>query len=109
MMQCPACSAPLVSGETRCVSCHALVNPEGQGSSALAPRLVTPQSLEGILNPSGAPLETPKSSAPSSDDAWRREVLERVRKRRQLRAHALPLFVDGQTPQTSDTTASPAP
>ncbi len=105
MMQCPSCSAPLVSGEARCVSCHALVNPPAQGSSALAPRLVTPQSIEGLgmpfdqeLLPPGsgpAPSEPVKSSP---DAEWRREVLERVRKRRQVRTHALPLFVEGQSP-----------
>ena len=104
-MQCPACSAPLVSTEARCVSCHALVNPAAQGSSALAPRLVTPQGIKGPEMPAESSLEslaleTPgalPSSAPtrSTPDAeWRREVLERVRKRRQVRTHALPLFVD---------------
>lgn len=108
MMQCPSCSAPLLSSEARCVSCHALVNPQAHGTSALAPRLVTPQSIEGgsPYDPVGAPepeavmpkISEPKISEPkiSEDDAWRREVLERVRKRRQVRTHALPLFVDGQ-------------
>ncbi len=107
MMQCPSCSAPLVSGEARCVSCHALVNPAAQGSSALAPRLVTPQSIEGLGTPVDQELLPPGSSPRDSegsveglraspDAEWRREVLERVRKRRQVRTHALPLFVDGQ-------------
>ena len=114
MMQCPSCSAPLLSSEARCVSCHALVNPQAQGTSALAPRLVTPQSIEGLGSPydpmatsegaaepkpiSEARVVEPRISEPriSEDDAWRREVLERVRKRRQVRTHALPLFVDGQ-------------
>ena len=116
MMQCPSCSAPLVQGEARCVSCHALVNPPTQGASALAPRLVTPQNLEGMgfdapevideallqSNPLDVLAPEPKASEPkapeqkvSEDDAWRREVLERVRKRRQARTHALPLFVEG--------------
>lgn len=106
MMQCPSCSAPLVSGEARCVSCRALVNPDMQGSSALAPRLVTPQSIEGLgslLDPPAPLLESqvltplePRTSDSKNpeDEAWRREVLERVRKRRQVRTHALPLFVD---------------
>lgn len=107
MMTCPACAAPLVSGEARCVSCRALVNPASDGSSALAPRLVTPQSIEGLSAPSEPPpsiesqILTPieprtPESRNSEDEAWRREVLERVRKRRQVRTHALPLFVDGQ-------------
>ena len=123
MMQCPSCSAPLLSSEARCVSCHALVNPQAQGTSALAPRLVTPQSIEGL----GAPVEPgvapgPEATTPrvtearivepkvSDDEAWRREVLERVRKRRQVRTHALPLFVDGQpAPPSADApAASPA-
>lgn len=120
MMQCPSCSAPLLSSEARCVSCHALVNPQAQGTSALAPRLVTPQSLaapgpaEGSQNPPEVVLSPAVSEAKvvdpkvSDDDAWRREVLERVRKRRQLRAHALPLFVDGQ-PVPSGTVAAPSP
>lgn len=106
MMQCPSCSAPLLSSEARCVSCHALVNPQSQGSSALAPRLVTPQSVGSSDGPLSVP--EPEVVAPaiseakvvepkvSEDDAWRREVLERVRKRRQVRTHALPLFVEGQ-------------
>jgi uncharacterized RDD family membrane protein YckC len=116
MMQCPSCSAPLLSSEARCVSCHALVNPQAQGTSALAPRLVTPQSLEGMNTPEApiagleaspmAPVSEPKVS---DDDAWRREVLERVRKRRQLRAHALPLFVEGQpAPAPLEEAAPPA-
>lgn len=81
------------------------MNPPAQGSSALAPRLVTPQSIEGLgtpfdqemLPPGSAPA--PSEPAKSSPDAeWRREVLERVRKRRQVRTHALPLFVEGQSP-----------
>ncbi len=121
MMQCPSCSAPLLSSEARCVSCHALVNPQAQGTSALAPRLVTPQSLaapgpaEGSQNPPEVEVLTPAVSEAkvvdpkvSEDDAWRREVLERVRKRRQIRAHALPLFVDGQ-PVPSATIAAPSP
>lgn len=109
MMQCPSCSAPLLSSEARCVSCHALVNPQAHGSSALAPRLVTPRSLEGLGSTDGsaavpgAEVVMPEVAEArvvepkvSEDDAWRREVLERVRKRRQVRAHALPLFVDGQ-------------
>lgn len=126
MMQCPSCSAPLVSSEARCVSCHALVNPQAQGSSALAPRLVTPQSLEGLASPydpmatseapvgpkpaSEARVVEPLASEPriSEDDAWRREVLERVRKRRQVRTHALPLFVDGQ-PVPASPSASEIP
>jgi len=89
------------------VSCHALVNPAAQGSSALAPRLVTPQSIEGLGTPVDQELLPPGSSPRDSegsveglraspDAEWRREVLERVRKRRQVRTHALPLFVDGQ-------------
>ncbi|MEO8500752.1 MAG: RDD family protein [Vicinamibacteria bacterium] len=121
MMQCPSCSAPLVSSEARCVSCHALVNPHAQGTSALAPRLVTPQSIEGVgapqdplVIPEGellAPGSAPRGSEAkvSDDDAWRREVLERVRKRRQVRSRALPLFVEGQAPSTppADVAAEP--
>lgn len=85
------------------MSCQALVNPPMQGNSALAPRLVTPQSLEGFGADSArvdaSRAETVKAEpAKSGDDSWRREVLERVRKRRQVRTHALPLFVDGQGP-----------
>jgi uncharacterized RDD family membrane protein YckC len=116
MMQCPSCSAPLLSGEARCVSCHALVNPQGQGSSALAPRLVTPQSLEGVGGPvdlvgspeSEAPLTPAPATRNSEDEAWRREVLERVRKRRQLRTHAMPLFVEGAAPKPSAPAEPPA-
>lgn len=104
MMQCPACSAPLVSGEARCVSCQALVSPPTNGNSALAPRLVTPRNLEGLGRASVPDATMPNSvagperanSPRSEDDAWRREVLDRVRKRRHLRSHSLPLFVDGQ-------------
>lgn len=104
MMQCPACSAPLASGEARCLTCHALVNPPTDGAGALAPRLVTPQSIEGIAmgwdNSTSPRLAEAKPAdvRRSADEAWRREVLERVRKRRQVRTHALPLFVEGQTP-----------
>jgi uncharacterized RDD family membrane protein YckC len=118
MMLCPSCSAPLVSSEARCVACNALVNPQAQGTSALAPRLVTPQSVEAMNTPE-APVVVPESERisearlvepkVSDDDAWRREVLERVRKRRQLRAHALPLFVDGQPVAPSSEPAAPAP
>ena len=122
MMQCPSCSAPLLSSEARCVSCHALVNPQAQGTSALAPRLVTPRSIDGLGSPydpmatSEAPTELKHVSEArvvepkvSEDDAWRREVLERVRKRRQVRTHALPLFVDGQpAPASPDAAAIPA-
>ena len=120
MMQCPSCSAPPLSSEARCVSCHALVNPQAQGSSALAPRLVTPQGIEGLGSPSD-PIVAPEAEVVprvsearvvepkvSDDDAWRREVLERVRKRRQVRTHALPLFVDGQpVPPPADAAAVP--
>ena len=122
MMQCPSCSAPLLSSEARCVSCHALVNPQAQGSSALAPRLVTPQSIEGVGSPYDpmatsevAPGPTRVSEARvvdaklSEDDAWRKEVLERVRKRRQVRTHALPLFVDGQPVSPSADAPAAAP
>lgn len=130
-MQCPACSAPLLPSEARCVSCHALVNPAAQGSSALAPRLVTPQAVKGPEAPVESSLEslvletseTLPSSAPvrSTPDAeWRREVLERVRKRRQVRTHALPLFVEGasaapeaspasETPRVESRSAAPPP
>lgn len=121
MMQCPSCSAPLLSSEARCVSCHALVNPQAQGSSALAPRLVTPQSIGGSSSSEG-PLAAPEPEVVmpvseakvvepklSEDDAWRREVLERVRKRRQVRTHALPLFVDGQPAPPAAGAPSPAP
>ena len=113
MMQCPSCSAPLASGEARCAVCHALVNPPVQGASALAPRLVTPQSIEGLEPPievaASSVLGAPPSVASTrntEDDAWRREVLERVRKRRQVRTHALPLFVEGQ-PGSSEIEARP--
>ncbi len=104
MMQCPSCSAPLDSGEARCVACHALVNPPVHGASALAPRPVTPQSVEGFGPPievgaspvPGVPPPVAASARSTEDDAWRREVLERVRKRRQVRTHAMPLFVEGQ-------------
>lgn len=87
------------------MSCHALVNPAAQGSSALAPRLVTPQGVKGPQTPAESSLESlvleiPEALPPSGptrsnpDAEWRREVLERVRKRRQVRTHALPLFVD---------------
>ena len=118
MMQCPSCAAPLVSGEARCVSCRALVNPQAQGTSALAPRLVTPQSLDGLGAPPGPgapPLPEVLPSAPvseakvSDDDAWRREVLERVRKRRQLRSHSLPLFVEGQPIAAPSADMGPVP
>jgi uncharacterized RDD family membrane protein YckC len=127
MMQCPSCSAPLVSGEARCVSCLALVNPPTQGNSALAARLVTPQSIEGFDSPKSVPPESAKPSsvdaaksspadaaksspadaAKSSDDAWRKEVLERVRKRRQVRTHALPLFAEG--PSAAPEAVTPKP
>lgn len=149
MMQCPSCSAPLLQGEARCISCHALVNPPTQGASALAPRLVTPQSLEGMgfeqaeaieetsltSNPfdllgteaqdsvthgsearsPAAKISEPGAAEPkaaeakgSQDDAWRREVLERVRKRRQARTHALPLFVEGSAASPRvETSAAP--
>ena len=107
--------------EARCVSCHALVNPQAHGTSALAPRLVTPQSIEGVGSASD-PVATPEPAVPrvseakivepkvSEDDAWRREVLERVRKRRQVRAHALPLFVEGQAvPSHVEASAVPTP
>ncbi len=132
MMQCPSCSAVLISGQARCGSCHALVNPPVHGASALAPRLVTPQAIDGPKTPSAifssaeeswenalgqtSQLASPRSvAAPASadpeseisrlpgstsrnpvDEAWRREVLERVRKRRQVRSRALPLFVEGE-------------
>jgi uncharacterized RDD family membrane protein YckC len=80
---------------------------------------VTPQGLPGIGAPSDA-VAVPEQellapgSAPapveakvSADDAWRREVLERVRKRRQVRSHALPLFVEGQ-PVPLPSEASPS-
>ena len=122
MMQCPSCSAPLLSSEARCVSCHALVNPQAHGSSALAPRLVTPQSIEGLGSPYD-PMATSEVAAEpkqisearvvdakvSEDDAWRKEVLERVRKRRQVRTHALPLFVDGQPVPPAAEAAATAP
>lgn len=123
MMQCPSCSAPLLSSEARCVSCHALVNPQAHGSSALAPRLVTPQSVEGVGSPydpmatsevAAEPKQIPEARTvepkASEDDAWRREVLERVRKRRQARTHALPLFVDGlPVPPAADAPAPASP
>jgi uncharacterized RDD family membrane protein YckC len=128
MMQCPSCSAPLVSGEARCVSCLALVNPPTQGNSALAPRLVTPQSIggseplrsnpadpgqSGLVDPTRASPEDaakakPEDAAKAKDDAWRKEVLERVRKRRQVRTHVLPLFVDGP-PAAAEPAAVPPP
>lgn len=130
MMQCPSCSAPLVRGESRCVSCHALVNPQAQGTSALAPRLVTPPGAGAFGSPFdapesrtddppvGAPVAESRISEPrvSEDDAWRQEVLERVRKRRQARTHALPLFGDSKpgadgpepTPEVAGISARPA-
>ncbi|MEO8362731.1 MAG: RDD family protein [Vicinamibacteria bacterium] len=122
MMQCPACSAPLASGEARCLACRALVNPPTDGAGALAPRFVTPQRMEDVTprsmeGPTGSSADStalgwdnpqpssrriaeakPADARGSADEAWRREVLERVRKRRQVRTHALPLFVEGQTP-----------
>lgn len=118
MMPCPACSAPLISGEARCVSCHALVNPAAQGSSALAPRLVTPQAVKGPESPmesleslvletdTSLPATAPTRSSPDAE--WRREVLERVRKRRQVRTHALPLFVEGAAATPEVTAPTPA-
>lgn len=96
------------------------MNPPVAGASALAPRLVTPQSLDGLRGP----VETEATPSPSvfaefvtpaakddpgksEDEAWRREVLERVRKRRQARRHALPLFSEG--PGAPDAPASVAP
>jgi uncharacterized RDD family membrane protein YckC len=89
------------------------VNPAAQGSAALAPRLVTPQSIPRSEAPDGQDL-LPPGSGPASvdqvrsspDAAWRLEVLERVRKRRQVRTHALPLFVDGQTPSSGQSQAT---
>ncbi len=117
MMQCPSCSAPLVPGEARCVACRALVNPPVHGASALAPRLVTPQNIDGLLppveiDPSPVHAEPSPVAAPariSEDDAWRREVLERVRKRRQARTHSLPLFVEGQEASSDVEAPSVAP
>lgn len=113
MMQCPLCSAPLTSGEARCGACFALVNPPVQGASALAPRLVTPRSIDSSNaaapgSESEHPVFPTPPTAQNPDEAWRREVLERVRKRRQARAHPLPLFVDGQA-KASSPEASPAP
>lgn len=116
MMQCPLCSAPLTSGEARCGACFALVNPPVHGASALAPRLVTPRSIDsGPSDTAGSESESPVFPTPPTaqnpDEAWRREVLERVRKRRQARAHALPLFVDGQpsAPPPEDSSPSRTP
>lgn len=118
-MQCPSCSSQLVAGEARCGVCQALVNPPVAGASALAPRLVTPQSLDGLRGPV-EPEVTPSPAVfadfvtpaakddpgKSENEAWRREVLERVRKRRQARRHALPLFSEG--PGAPDAPASAA-
>ena len=115
MMQCPSCSSQLVAGEARCGVCQALVNPPVAGASALAPRLVTPQSLEGLRGPAESQATPSPASfgdfgrtagkedagkpdpGKSDDEAWRREVLERVRKRRHARRHALPLFGEGNS------------
>lgn len=108
------------------------MNPPVSGASALAPRLVTPQSLDGLRSPT-EPEVTPSAdvfadfitpatrsdpgkleSGSSEDEAWRREVLERVRKRRHARRHALPLFSEGNGalesggPAPAESPAAPA-
>jgi uncharacterized RDD family membrane protein YckC len=74
---------------------------------------VTPSNLAGFGAPpdgaassepapvvSAALSDPPEKTRRADDDAWRQEVLERVRKRRQARTHSLPLFAEGQVVAT---------
>ena len=93
-MTCPACGGELVEGGVRCPVCDAAVAPRVEGALAADPRLVTPP-------PRREPRET--------RDAWREEVRDRIRSRRQKRADAgLPLF-DRDEPSLPSQPAAASP
>lgn len=95
-MNCPSCLMPLAMDRPNCDSCGALVGAPVQGALAIAPRLVTPG---GVQPP--PPQEAPKQELPvadssrsaRNDEAWRQEVLNRVKRHREARREReLPLF-----------------
>ena len=80
-MSCPACGAPLVSGQDRCGGCGTLLGPP----------------VEGSLAPNPAPLrDLPGARRREREKTWKDEVRERVRHRKQekSRDRELPLFKD---------------
>ena len=80
-MICPACGAPLVSGQARCVGCGTMVGPPVEG--ALAP---DPASLRDV----------PSLRRREREKTWKDEVRERVRHRKHEKSkdRELPLFKD---------------
>ena len=97
-MTCPACGGELVEGGVRCPVCDAAVAPRVEGALAADPRLVTPPArVAGRAEPREA------------RDAWREEVRDRIRSRRQKRVDAgLPLF-DRAEPASPSPPAPQAP
>lgn len=108
-MNCPICGGELGPGVQACAVCSEPAIPRVHGALAADPRLVTPPArprarVEGGRLPSLRRSE-PRSE-PKTAEAWRAEVQERVRSRRQRRAEAgLPLF----DPPTPDPSMPPVP
>ncbi|HVO10906.1 MAG TPA: RDD family protein [Vicinamibacteria bacterium] len=94
-MTCPACGGELVDGGARCPVCDAAVAPRVEGALAADPRQVTPPARARGRGeaPAGEPIRGVPPPRRESRDAWREEVRDRIRSRRQKRADAgLPLF-----------------
>ncbi|HXY41417.1 MAG TPA: RDD family protein [Vicinamibacteria bacterium] len=103
-MTCPACGGELLEGGVRCPVCDAPVAPRVEGALAADPRLLTPPAR-------GRDVSGPRHEPRETRDAWREEVRDRIRSRRQKRADAgLPLFDRAEpAPPAASSPATPAP
>jgi uncharacterized RDD family membrane protein YckC len=99
-MTCPSCGGELIHGGERCPVCESAPLPRVEGALAADPRLVTPPARGRVGLDVAREAPAPRRRD-TRDRAWREEVQDRVRSRRQKRAEAgLPLF---------DIPAEPAP
>lgn len=107
-MTCPSCGGELIQGGERCPVCESAPPPRVEGALAADPRLVTPPARGRI---SLDARETPAlRRREARERAWRDEVQDRVRSRRQKRAEAgLPLFdiPPEPVPRVAPTTTQP--
>jgi uncharacterized RDD family membrane protein YckC len=91
-MTCPSCGGELLVGAERCPVCDSSPVPRVEGALAANPRLLTPPARPK-LRPEPAAGPAPPRKRDARERAWREEVQDRVRSRRQKRAEAgLPLF-----------------
>lgn len=105
-MTCPTCGGELTPGATRCPVCDPPSVPRVEGALAADPRPVTPPArARARQDPPGEKPGTVRNDA--RDRAWRDEVQQRVRSRRQKRADAgLPLFDEPETSARAEAAAA---